>query len=130
MGRGEIRGERLRYAQSHLVATQLLVARSECYIFTYRRTEELIIGDIAVFHGYRSQLGAHRDYTLMNCINGHTHKGGAVFRQIRGSVIWELNSGLAGDPEAKGLTYRPQKITDWTPGFGEVDKKGPRFIPA
>lgn len=92
--------------------------------------KEYEIGDILVFHGYRSQLGAHRDYTLFNTINGHTHRGGAVFRHIRGQTIWELNSGLAGDPTGKGLTYTPQKIVEWTPGFGIVDQHGPRFIPA
>jgi len=93
--------------------------------------EELIIDDrIAVFHGYKSQLGAHRDYTLMCTINGHTHRGGVVFRQIRGQVLWELNSGFAGDPNAKGLTYTPQRIVEWTPGFAAVDRHGPRFIAA
>lgn len=91
--------------------------------------EELVLGGTLVFHGYRTQLGAHRDYTLYNTINGHTHRGGVVFRRIRGQTLWELNSGLAGDPEAKGLTYTPQKITEWTPGFGSVDPIGPRFIP-
>lgn len=91
--------------------------------------EEMMLGDIAIFHGYRSKLGDHRDYTLYNCINGHTHVGGVVYRRIRGQTLWELNSGLAGDPEAKGLTYTPQKITNWTPGFGWVDEWGPRFIP-
>lgn len=90
--------------------------------------EELDIAGILIFHGYRTQLGAHRDYTLRNCVNGHTHRGGAVFRQIRGEIIWELNSGVAGDPLSKGLSYTPQKITEWTPGFGAVDKYGPRFI--
>lgn len=92
--------------------------------------EELMLGDIAVFHGYRSKLGDHRDHTLYNTINGHTHRGGSVFRRIRGQTLWELNSGLAGDPEAKGLTYTPQKITDYTPGFGFVDPVGPRFVMA
>jgi predicted phosphodiesterase len=91
--------------------------------------EELILGSIAIFHGYRTQLGAHRDYTLMNCINGHTHLGGTVFKQIRGQTLWELNSGFAGDPLAKGLTYTAQKLSHWTPGHGEVDAAGPRFIP-
>jgi predicted phosphodiesterase len=92
--------------------------------------EELFVSeDTIVFHGYRSQPGAHRDYTLYNCINGHTPVGGAVFRRLRGQTLWELNSGVAGDPEAKGLTYTPQKITNWTPGFAEVDTDGPRFIP-
>ena len=91
--------------------------------------EEVRIADILIFHGYRSQLGAHRDYTLMNCINGHTHRGGAVFKQLRDEVIWELNSGVAGDPHSKGLSYMPQKIVEWTPGWGAVDEYGPRFIP-
>lgn len=91
--------------------------------------EEYKIGDILVFHGYKGKLGDHRDHTLYNCINGHTHKGGAVFREIRGQTLWELNSGVAGDPQSKGLTYTPQKITGWTPGFCAVDEHGPRFIP-
>lgn len=92
------------------------------------REEFIIDNRIAVFHGYRTKLGDHRDYTLMDCINGHTHRGGVVFRRIAGSILWELNCGLAGDPEAKGLTYTPQKISDWTPGFGIVNKRGPQFI--
>lgn len=93
--------------------------------------EELFISeDIAVFHGYRSQLGDHRNFTHYNCVNGHTHKGGVVFKQIRGTTLFEANSGYAGDPTAKGLTYTPQKITDWTWGFVGIDQWGPRFIPA
>lgn len=97
-------------------------------ITVFDARQEIIIGDIAIFHGYRSKLGDHRDYTLMNSINGHTHKGGVVYRRIRGQTLWELNSGLAGNPLAKGLTYTPQRISDWTPGFGEVSETGPRFI--
>lgn len=95
----------------------------------YDSREELIFGSIAIHHGYRSKLGDHRDFLHMNSINGHTHMGGVVFRRIKGSTLWELNSGLAGNPEAKGLTYTPQKITVWTPGFGVVNKNGPQFIP-
>lgn len=98
-------------------------------VFDYR--EELMLpGNIMVHHGYRSKLGDHRDYSHFNSIVGHTHLGGSVFRKIRGSVLWELNSGVAGDPESKGLAYTPQKITHWTSGFGWVDAYGPRFIPA
>lgn len=90
--------------------------------------EERIIGDICIFHGYRGKLGDHRDYTHYNCIVGHTHQPGVVFRRIRNQALWELNSGLAGDPEAKGLTYTPQKITNWVSSFGYVDQYGPRVI--
>ena len=92
------------------------------------REELLLAGNIAVHHGYRSKLGDHRDYMLRNAIIGHTHLGGVTFRRLRGEVLWELNSGVAGDPESKGLSYTPQKITHWTPGFGWVDEYGPRFI--
>ena len=95
----------------------------------YDPRQELIVGDIAIFHGYRSQLGAHRDFTLMNCVNGHTHQGGCVFKKLRNETLWELNSGLAGNPTGKGLTYTAQKLSTWTPGFGWVDEDGPRFIP-
>lgn len=83
-----------------------------------------------VFHGYRGKLGDHRDYTLMNCFNGHTHLGGAVYRNIRDMVLFECNSGYAGDPESKGLAYTTQKATKSTPGFAARDKWGARFIPA
>jgi predicted phosphodiesterase len=92
--------------------------------------QEYIIGNIAIFHGYRSKLGDHRDYTQYNCIVGHTHRGGTVFKNIRNEILWELNSGLAGDPLQKGLTYTPQRINEWTQGFAYVDEHGPRFIPA
>jgi len=94
------------------------------------RQELILPGNIAVHHGYRSKLGDHRDYMLQNAIIGHTHLGGVTFRRLRGEVLWELNSGVAGDPESKGLSYTPQKITHWTPGFGWVDEYGPRFIVA
>ena len=89
---------------------------------------ETIIGDIAIFHGYLSQLGSHRDFTMYNAIVGHTHKPGIVYRQLRDMVLWEMNSGYAGDPEAKGLSYTSQKITNWVNAFGAVDKDGPRII--
>jgi predicted phosphodiesterase len=98
-------------------------------IFDFR--EELYLNkNTIVFHGYRSKLGDHRDYTLMNCINGHTHVGGVVWRQIRTEVLFEANSGIAGDPYAKGLTYTPQKVTHWTPGFLAITEHAPMFIPA
>lgn len=90
--------------------------------------QELQINEDLIFHGYRSKLGDHRDYTLMNCHNGHTHVGGTVFRRIKGKTLFECNSGVAGDLEAKALSYSSQKATHQTPGFSFRDKYGPRFI--
>ena len=93
------------------------------------RQELMLPGDVMVVHGYKSKIGEHRDHALYNAVCGHQHTGGVVYRQIRGRVLWELNAGLAGDPEAKGLTYGAQKINSWTLGFGFLDEYGPRFIP-
>lgn len=93
--------------------------------------EECIINDISIFHGFKSKLGEHRDYVGRSTINGHTHVGGVVFRACSdGRILFEGNSGFAGNPYAKGLTYTPLKTTNWTPGFLACDKYGPRFIPA
>lgn len=92
------------------------------------REEVFLSKNVIIFHGYRTKLGDHRDYTLYNTINGHSHVGGVVFRQIRGQTLWELNSGFSGDPYAKGLTYTAQKISNWTWGFGIVNKYGPQFV--
>ena len=93
--------------------------------------QELYLNDeVILFHGHMSGIGGHRDQTMMCTVNGHTHRGGVVYRAVKGKIIWELNSGLAGDPYAKGLTYTPQKIVEWTPGFGAHDEHGPRFIPS
>ena len=93
------------------------------------REELFLTSNVIVFHGYRGKLGDHRDYTHYCCVNGHSHVGGVVFRQIRGNNLFELNSGYAGDPFARGLTYTPQKITHWTSGFAAITKYGPQFIP-
>lgn len=96
----------------------------------YDPRQELDIDGILIFHGYRSKLGDHRNYTLRSCVNGHTHRGGVVWRNVRGEILFEANSGVAGEPESKGLSYTSQKVNDWTPGFLGVDEWGPRFIPA
>lgn len=90
--------------------------------------EEYIIGDIAFLHGYRSKLGDHRDYMLMNAVVGHTHLGGVSYRQIKEQTLWELNAGFAGDPTSKALSYTNQKMSKSTLGFAYIDKFGPRFI--
>lgn len=93
--------------------------------------QELFIDEhTLVYHGHASKLGDHRDATLMNTFNGHTHRGGTVWRKIRSAVLFECNSGLAGDPYAKGLTYTAMKLNAWTPGFAVQDQWGPRFVPA
>jgi predicted phosphodiesterase len=90
--------------------------------------QELIIDGIIFHHGYRSNLGAHRDYVLRSFVCGHSHKGGVVYKRLRDEVIWELNAGFVGDADSKALAYTAQKIHDQTLGWGFIDKHGPRFI--
>ena len=90
--------------------------------------QELIIDGIVFHHGYRSQLGSHRDYVLRNFVCGHSHKGGVVYKRLRDEIIWELNAGFAGDADSKVLAYTAQKIHDQTLGWGFIDEYGPRFI--
>lgn len=94
----------------------------------YDPTEELIIDDIVVIHGYLSGLGSHRDYNQSNVICGHSHRGGVSYRPLKEKVLWELNAGLIGDPYSKALSYRPQRLHAWTLGIGIVDELGPRFV--
>jgi Homing endonuclease associated repeat/Calcineurin-like phosphoesterase len=91
--------------------------------------EELIIDGIAFLHGYRTKLGDHANYMMHNAVVGHSHRGGVAFKHIRGKTLWELNCGYLADPSTKGLSYTPQKITDWTQGVGIIDSLGPRFVP-
>lgn len=95
-------------------------------LFDFR--EELILNGVMFHHGYLSKLGDHRDYVLQDIVVGHTHRAGIVYRHFRGRTFFEMNNGLAGDPEAKGLTYTPQKSVHWTPAFSEIEEDGPRVI--
>ena len=63
--------------------------------------QELIIGETMFHHGYRSQLGQHRDYTLQNFCCGHSHLGGVVYKKLHKKIICELNAGFMGDMESK-----------------------------
>lgn len=90
--------------------------------------QEYIAEGVMYHHGYRSQLGSHRDYNLMNFVCGHSHKGGVSYRRFNGQTFWELNAGLVGDPESKVQSYTAQKNHDCTAGLGFIDCYGPRFV--
>lgn len=90
--------------------------------------QELVLGNIIIHHGFKSKLGDHRDHNLQNSISSHTHRPGVVYRTIRGQPLWELNTGYAGDPNAKGLSYTATRTVDWVQSFGSVSEDGPRVI--
>lgn len=90
--------------------------------------QELILEGIAYIHGYRSKLGEHMEYMRRPVVCGHSHRGGAVFKNYGDATLWELNAGYLGDAESKALSYTAQKHTHWTHGIGEVDDFGPRFV--
>lgn len=97
--------------------------------------QELVLDGVAYIHGYASGFGKHRDHMGMNAVVGHTHLGAVTYRRRFGTssggseTLWELNAGLVGDPEAKAFSYTPQRIVNWTQGFGFIWPWGPQFIP-
>jgi hypothetical protein len=90
--------------------------------------QEVVLDGIIFHHGFRTGLGAHRDFNLQSTVVGHTHVGGVTHRPIRGHTLFELNAGYMGDPESKALSYTSGKITKWTQGWGYIDEWGARFI--
>lgn len=80
-------------------------------------------------HGHYTKLGDHARYFLKPVVHGHSHRGGTIFYKLGGKIIWELDCGFMADENQVPLQYGPTKNTLWTPGYGEVDKFGPRFIP-
>lgn len=96
-------------------------------IHDYR--EELVLQGVMLHHGYMSQLGRQRDFVMQDLASAHTHKGGVLFRPLKGKTITHLDCGFTGDPESKVLSYTPQKTTAYTLGVGFWDEYGARFIP-
>jgi predicted phosphodiesterase len=92
---------------------------------------ELNIGgeDVLIQHGHRSAIGDHMKYNRQSTAVGHSHVGGTVFMAYRGRILFELNSGFSGDINSLVFRYGEQRIKPWTPGLGEIDELGPRFIP-
>jgi hypothetical protein len=95
----------------------------------YDPTEEFWVGDIAFIHGYRTKLGDHARFMNANVVCGHTHRGGTVYFPVGNEQKWELNAGFLADPFSAALSYRAQKLHNWTVGCGLIDELGPRFIP-
>jgi len=96
-------------------------------VHDYRET--YVYENWAFHHGYKTRLGAHLQNSRMNINVGHTHRGGVHIEKFRDEILFELNSGYLGNPEAKAFGYRAQRWTNWTLGIGYIDKHGPRFIP-
>lgn len=90
--------------------------------------QEYVADGIAFIHGYKTGNGPHRDHMLMNACVGHSHLGGVTYRRVRGQTLFELNAGFVGDPESKAFSYTPQKIVNWTPGWGYIHEWGPQFV--
>jgi hypothetical protein len=91
---------------------------------------ELVLDGIMFMHGYRSKAGDHANHNNLSTVCGHSHRGSVSFLRRGDEVIWELNCGFLGDPSSVPLSYTRQRtVSNWTQGFGVIDKQGPRFIP-
>jgi predicted phosphodiesterase len=126
--------ERLPEAQDLVKATLLELYRFDNVLTIEDPREEYFInhpihGKIAALHGYKSRLGDHTKFMHCHTVHGHTHKGGVAYIPIMGKLLWELDVGFLGDNNKTPLGYTPQKTSNSTSGWGEIDDLGPRFIP-
>lgn len=91
--------------------------------------DELDINDIRFIHGWSCKPGFHMDYFGKNVVHGHTHHGGVTFLRRNDKTLWELDAGILADYNSVPMLYRSTLTCKWTPGFGLVDRNGPRFCP-
>ena len=90
---------------------------------------ELVINDIVFVHGWSTTPGYHVRYFLQSVVHGHTHRGGVTYVAHKGKTLYELDCGFIADVNALPLQYGETKTSTWHPGYGYIDKYGPRFIP-
>ena len=91
----------------------------------YDVREEFVYDGVCYMHGFRSKLGDHARFNMMNTICGHSHKGGVLWVT---NNIFEANAGFMGDVACKALSYTRQKWSNWTRGYLIMDEFGPKFI--
>ncbi len=90
--------------------------------------KELILDGIAYIHGHKSRLGEHMEFMRRSVVCGHSHRPGIDYKNYGDQVLFEMNVGYLGDPEAKALSYTAQKHTHWSHGVGLINENGPQFI--
>lgn len=134
--RASLRIEEAAPSVAHLIKEPLKAAFTFDGVTTiHDPTEELFIENIMFIHGhYTSGISKHMEYSRMNVVHGHTHKASIVYKPFwdqnkNQTMLWEMDVGYLGDPWSKALSYRAQKIHNWTVGVGIVDSYGPRWIP-
>lgn len=134
LGNHDVRA--IKRAQESLPAAQELVRDSLLELYEFEGVhlvrdprEEFIINDIAFLHGYRTKLGDHTKFMHMNTVHGHTHRGGVAFIPMNDKILWELDAGYLADKNKEPIAYTPQRTSNWTLGWGEIDNFGPRFCP-
>jgi len=97
----------------------------------YDPRKELHIDDVCFIHGYKTKLGDHMMESHENLVHGHTHRGGTMYHPWGGKIVAELDVGFLGDRNAEALSYTARKkFSKWTPGWGEIDEWGFRFVAA
>ena len=134
--RSGMRGQEKAPETAHLIRPTVRTAFTFDGVTTiHDPTEELFIEDIAFVHGYfTSGASKHMEYMRMNVVHGHTHRASIVYKpywdtNLTETLLWEMDVGLVGDPFSKALSYRAQRIHNWTTGVGIIDRYGPRFVP-
>lgn len=125
----------LKRVREKLPEAESLVRETIGNLFTFEKVktihdprEEFYIGDIAFIHGYRSKLGDHAKFMQSSVVHGHSHRPGVTFLPLKDKTIFELDCGYLADKNSPALAYTPQKFSNWTSGWGEINDGVPRFI--
>jgi predicted phosphodiesterase len=88
----------------------------------------LELDGVAYMHGHR-KFASHFKELMMPTVTGHLHRGAVHFENVRHRLLWELNAGYCGYGEHAVFDYYHTRLKPWTPGYGVVDERGPRFCP-
>lgn len=88
-------------------------------------SETVELDNICFTHGCL-QFGAHAQFTEMNTVCGHLHRGQVIYFP----KYWELNVGFLGQKHSPNMSYVTlARFAKMTHGLGVVDQNGPRFVP-
>lgn len=82
--------------------------------------DDLEIDGVVYEHGYFGKPGQHMKENMRRTVIGHTHRPWLHYEQIRGQLLWELNVGYVGNPEAAALQYQRKKWEKWVRGYGLI----------
>lgn len=94
---------------------------------------EYIIDDIVFIHGFYHQQMKHLKYFApsgYSVVFGHLHKIWTNYLTVRDKTLFEMCVGHFANCETTPMSYTfTRKVSNWTSGFGFINKGIPYVIP-